>query len=283
MFSIVHLKKINRRINSISIMISLVFALIVISVLNGVSARHRHVVPDDRIVGGRPADIQEFPFEVSIQYMDEHNCGGSILAPNYVLTAAHCFDGVNANETFVRAGSTLILEGGVLIDVEEIITHPNFSFIFFDGYDVAVLRLKTNLTYGDKVQPVKLPVLAPNSQGSSVLDGSVATLAGWGAAKDMSLDMSKHLMTVNLPIVSHAQCASDLPQDGINIREICAGTTEGGKDACLGDSGGPLTLNGVQIGIVSWGRGCAQPNKPGVYASLYAKELRDFITKTTGV
>ncbi|XP_044764041.1 trypsin-1-like [Coccinella septempunctata] len=264
-------------------MFSLVIPLIAISVFSEAAARHRHVVPDDRIVGGRPADITEFPYEVSIQYLDEHNCGGSILTPNFVLTAAHCFDGVFANQTFVRAGSSLILEGGTLLEVEEILIHPNFSFIFFDGYDVSLLRLKKNLTYSDKIQPVKLPEITPSTRGSSVLDGSIATLAGWGALKDISFDMSKQLMTVNLPIVSHADCVKDLPDDGINMREICAGTVKGGKDACLGDSGGPLTIQGVQVGVVSWGRGCAEPNKPGIYASMYATELRDFIRQHTGV
>lgn len=177
----------------------------------------------------------------------------------------------------------MILEGGVLIDVEEISIHPKFSFIFFDGYDVSVLKLKTNLTYSQTIQPVKLPVPIASSSDTSFLDGSIATLAGWGAVKDISFDMSKQLMTVNLPIVPHEQCVKDLPDDGINMREICAGTTQGGKDACLGDSGGPLTINGVQIGVVSWGRGCAQPNKPGIYASLFAKELRDFVTEITGI
>ncbi|KAL3284730.1 hypothetical protein HHI36_018875 [Cryptolaemus montrouzieri] len=250
--------------------------------VGGIAGAHHHEVPHDRIIGGRPANISEFPYQVSIQYLDGtewiHNCGGSVISPNYILTAAHCFDGVSENQTSIRAGTSTILKGGVVARVKKITVHPNFSIIFFNGYDIAVVELDDDLEYSEFIQPVELP-----ESNSQLPDPSVGTLTGWGATAEFSPDMSTQLMTVNIPIIAYDECVKDLPSDGINHREICAGSEKGGKDACLGDSGGPLVVNGKQAGIVSWGRGCGEPNKPGVYTSVAAPALREFVKENTGI
>ena len=96
--------------------------------------------------------------------------------------------------------------------------------------------------------------------------------AGWGTTSESGC-LSKNLLKVTVPLVSQADCSVSYP-DGINDSMICAGFPEGGKDSCQGDSGGPILTgtgaNRTLAGIVSWGEGCARPNKYGVYSKVNA-------------
>lgn len=218
-----------------------------------------------KIVGGVEAEKGEFPFIVSLQMGTSHFCGGSLIAPKWVLTAAHCI-----------YSSSLPIRGRVVIgahslkdtDVEihkikQAIKHPGYGS---DGYsfDYALVELVEESAF----QPIWL-----NGREIEMieLDGMISTTAGWGTTAENG-GVSQVLMKVDVPIQTQAQCEKAYPGQ-ITDTMICAGLDEGGKDSCQGDSGGPLLVqtelgDPVLVGVVSWGYGCARPNKYGVYSRV---------------
>ncbi|XP_044756224.1 trypsin-1-like [Coccinella septempunctata] len=216
-----------------------------------------------RIVGGYEADITEFPWQVAITYYKKHNCGGSIINPYFILTAAHCTHGLSTSQMTVRVGSTYMDRGGMVYEISYKIEHPKYQVQDFI-YDIALLKLTEELVYSDKVKPVNLP----HRNDPDPEPGTFATVSGFGQLDAESKKMSRHLMATDVPIISRRKCKKLYPRYVVDETMICAAAPEGGKDACSGDSGGPLILDDVQIGVVSWGIGCASAEHPGVYASV---------------
>ncbi|XP_017110206.2 trypsin-1 [Drosophila bipectinata] len=214
---------------------------------------------DPRIVGGFPADIATIPYIVSIQLYGIHHCGGSIINNRTILTAAHCLAGVSRRLLKVKAGGTTRdPKDGKLYPVAAVYHHEKWSAKTMD-YDIGLLRLTTAITYSRKIKPIKI-------SSKKVADGKFATIAGWGFTSS-DAQTSQGLRYARVPIVNHKKC-TNLYGKRVTDRMVCAGYLEGGTDACQMDSGGPLVFQEELIGIVSWGVGCAQPNKPGVYARL---------------
>nr|ADQ53629.1 eupolytin [Eupolyphaga sinensis] len=228
---------------------------------------------DGRIVGGSNANIENLPYQLSFEYGGSHMCGASIISENWVVTAAHCVDGVSASSARFRAGSSIRGSGGSLHQVTQLIANPQYDYYTID-YDVAVARVATPFSYGSGVQPISLISVEPSA-------GQTATVSGWGTLSSGG-SLPSQLQVVSLPIVSHQQCNNAYASyGGITENMICAAEEQGGKDSCQGDSGGPLTVSGQLAGIVSWGVGCAQRGYPGVYSNVAS--LRKFITDETGV
>ncbi|KAK7794879.1 hypothetical protein R5R35_010571 [Gryllus longicercus] len=123
------------------------------------------------------------------------------------------------------------------------------------------------------MQPIELASSAP-------LSGTLAVVTGWGLT-NVGGSSPNTLHFLKLPIVSHSACDSFYGSGLITARMLCAGYPAGGQDACQGDNFGPLVAGGVQVGIVSWGYGCALPNYPGVYTNV--ANLRSWITANTGI
>ncbi|MBI1297670.1 trypsin-like serine protease [bacterium] len=231
------------------------------------------------IVGGNPADPGEYPWQVALvragrPAMLGQFCGGSLVDGNWVLTASHCVDGAMADDIEIIAGIyNLTVEEGQRIAVSQIIMHPAYTGTSFD-FDIALLRLAEPAILTSRVQPVSL---AARTSQTLYQPGTVATVTGWGTRAFGVADFPDELYEVGVPIVTNQACeASYAPTYGAGIigdSMLCAGLPEGGKDACQGDSGGPLVVpngqNGwLQVGVVSWGEGCAEPGFPGVYASV---------------
>ncbi|XP_022921276.2 trypsin-7-like [Onthophagus taurus] len=214
---------------------------------------------DGRIVGGIPANIEDFPYQISLQYRGQHACGGSIISSKFVVTAAHCTDGAKAESLSVRVGSTSYRDGGKIIQIQKIIQHPSYDNSVID-YDVSILELKDELEFNENVQAIKL---AENDVGPN----HFAVVSGWGTLKENG-KLPSELQQVFVPILSNEECRDFYGEKRITDRMLCAGYTEGGHDSCQGDSGGPLVYKDTLIGIVSWGIGCARPNYPGVYTSI---------------
>lgn len=222
------------------------------------------------IVGGDEAVKGEFPFMVSLQDRGGHFCGGSLIAKDWVLTAAHCVEGGGPSSVVIGLHDHEKLEGAEVFRPAQIISNPNYSDL---DYDYALIRLDGESKY----QPIALGTLDP-AAGTSV------TTAGWGYTRESGFSLPNNLRKVSVPVVDRAKCNAAY-KNKISDRMICAGLEEGGKDSCQGDSGGPLfTGQGadrVLLGVVSWGEGCARAKKYGVYSNVSA--ALDWIYSTTGI
>ncbi|CAK1589578.1 unnamed protein product [Parnassius mnemosyne] len=227
---------------------------------------------DVRIVGGEDIDITKAPFQVSLVRKGRHSCGGSIIANDLILTAAHCVTGTSPSDYTVRVGSSSSQIGGELYSVGDLKWHPNFTYTEMDS-DVALLWLSRPLQYSESVAPIDMLEL-----NEELLDGEITMVSGWGNLREGGGNPYT-LQMVLVPIVNSDACGKAYsPAYTVTSNMICAGIPEGGKDACQGDSGGPLVHNGRLAGVVSWGLGCARPNFPGVYAKVSA--LRNWIDET---
>ncbi|MCP4692990.1 MAG: serine protease, partial [Desulfobacterales bacterium] len=243
-----------------------------------------------RIVGGERADPDAWPWMAALIFPSTGDdfydamCGGSLIRPNWVLTAAHCFYDTNGYYQphqvvdVVLGRHDLTTNEGEKIRVKRKIVHPEYNWIRDDG-DIALLELETASTQ----TPVS--IIAQYADGPLVVSGSATTI-GWGAMDPESWSYPTRLRQVALPVVTNDVCRSTIEMAIFDITEnmVCAGYEAGGKDSCQGDSGGPLFITNsvgepLQIGIVSFGRGCAQPNTYGVYTRV--SRYTDWITRQT--
>lgn len=233
----------------------------------------------DAIVGGATAVITKHPWQVSFQTSSgSHICGGSVIAPQWVLTAQHCTHRRPASSVRIVAGITKQSQSssGQIRGISAIISYPGYTDASL-GKDVSLLKLSSpvDLT-GSNIKAIPL-VTAADANAGLTNAGVLATVTGWGATSSGSSSLPDNLMQVSVPILSDADAKAAYGST-ISPDQMAAGyMSTGGKDACHGDSGGPLVVkdsNGVWKlgGVVSWGDGCAAPNYPGMYARVSSFE-----------
>lgn len=233
-----------------------------------------------RVINGADVPVGEQQWVVGIlqaAVSDDYAaqfCGGTLVAPQWVLTAAHCT--INEQETLFQPTDLHVLVGrralhskeGMRLVVDKIIRHPAFDTTTY-SHDIALLHLTTATT----VAPVQLVDEKTNITNPS-LPMQQAMVVGWGVTEDgAGADV---LQRAQVPMVSTTACQKFYAAYGITLEEtmLCAGYEEGGVDACTGDSGGPLLVwhsrqqTWVQIGIISWGSGCAEAGVYGVYTEV---------------
>ena len=230
-----------------------------------------------RIVGGTPATASDNPFQVGLLMKTQKDnfkaqfCGGTLIGASVVVTAAHCSDFVTSTQVQVLAGTRKLDGTGARHDVTSINIHESWNPDTFDN-DVAVWRLST---------PVKAATFATLAPADPVA-GVQLLATGWGTLTQGG-SRPVDLMKVQVPVVDLTNCNDANSYNGaITAQMFCAGLDAGGCPALEGDSGGPLTggaANAVLNGIVSWGRGCAQPNFFGVYTKVANPAIRQFIEK----
>ena len=231
----------------------------------------------NRIVGGQEAIPNSIPHQVSLQIpgSDYHFCGGSIISPDHVLTAAHCVSGSHPATTQVVVGEhdLGVDDDGTEIAILAITVHPDYSPFTLDN-DIAILQLDTTLNFNSDVNSVNLPCPEGNYDG-------VAKVSGWGALS-FGGPSPDQLHVVDVDILTNEECKDHYTSAPITANMICAGDKSAfnERDSCQGDSGGPLFQNNIVVGIVSWGIGCAS-NHPGVYTRV--SEFTYWIGDETGI
>ncbi|MFH8473777.1 S1 family peptidase [Streptomyces sp. NPDC018000] len=237
-------------------------------------------VADSIVIGGQPAHVKDSPWVVALSSRDRFGgaragqfCGGVVVAPKKVLTAAHCLSrealGVDVGEVHdlrvISGRDVLRGTGGQETPVQAVWSNPRFDPTTNAG-DLAVLTLADSL-------PATSVIPMAESGDAAYEPGTGAVVYGWGDTTGNG-DYASSLRSAEVSVLPDSLCQQTYPggRDGVYDASamLCAGELLGGHDSCQGDSGGPLVARGRLIGLVSWGKGCGRVGSPGVYTRISA-------------
>ncbi|XP_061778466.1 transmembrane protease serine 7-like [Nerophis ophidion] len=224
-----------------------------------------------RVVGGVNSEEGEWPWQVSLHFSGHLFCGASVLSPDWLISAAHCFSKERLSDPRRwRAHLGVLTQGGAkhVAEIQRVVVHEYYDAHTFD-YDVALLRLKRAWppSLGPLVRPVCLPAAS-----HAVTARHRCWVTGWGYRSEEDKALPSVLQKAEVSVMSQTDCKKSYGL--VSPRMLCAGVPSGERDACRGDSGGPLSCRApgggrwFLIGIVSWGAGCGRPNLPGVYTRV---------------
>lgn len=241
-----------------------IIILIILSVLSLTCAAN------SRIVGGQDAIPHSAPWIITIQWGPHHHCGGSILRPEWVVTAAHCLFGISPQVTLTLIAGIHTVRSPEP-SAQRRVLNRNRIWIheqWVSGpFDIAMVHVAPAFVFNQFVQPIALP-------NRNYIHSGIVQLHGWGLISGTQLIFPTVLQTVLKPIIPINQCRAVLgPSTHRQLHEtnICTGPLHGGISACTGDSGGSLVQNRQLVGITSWGiNPCGSANAPSVYVRVSA-------------
>lgn len=248
------------------------------------SAPGAHAV-QPRVIGGAPVEITQVPWQVLIIANGNQQCAGSIIADQWILTAAHCVDGVALSQVRVFSGITQVSDRGQALPLANVVVHPQWNAQTYAN-DVALIQLAVPITFTERQGPIALPDGLEGSAWPAA--GTPATIAGWGATSTGG-SASNVLQQASVTVLAG-------PGDGVcgtygdrfdTLAQICAGVATGGIDACQGDSGGALVVavdgRATIAGLVSTGIECALAEYPGQYTRVttYLPWIRQYVAPPT--
>ncbi|XP_026317202.1 vitellin-degrading protease-like isoform X2 [Hyposmocoma kahamanoa] len=225
--------------------------------------------PDTRVGSGTPTTIEEFSYiVVFLYYYSEREtyvqrCVGSLISSWHVLTTAYCFTDANLNLMLIRAGSTDSLSHGSLSTLGNVVLHPNYVEAPRTA-DIAVTNLSFPMSLSSTIGIVHLP-----HQGTYIPDGSLTTVVSWGLELEIGPQpkILKTVLLYKLPLVSCRNIYEGSTSVEIGDPVICVVRT-GIPDMCVIDSGAPMTINKVLVGVASYTLGCGNTTSPDVFTRI---------------
>uniref|UniRef100_A0A4W3HH36 Si:dkey-33m11.7 n=1 Tax=Callorhinchus milii TaxID=7868 RepID=A0A4W3HH36_CALMI len=219
-----------------------------------------------RIIGGYSVSHHSVKYQVSLQRRGGfHYCGGSLIRRRWVLTAAHCRIRAAHMQIVVGEHSLFRREGTEQVFYPlKLISHPQYNLTTKNDVSCLLPQLSRMAYLNYFVGIVALP-----RRAAFLTPGTSCRVSGWGLTNSKGGRLPAQLRAVRVPIVDTSWCNGSQSYSGKLTRNmICAGFWSGGKDACRGDSGGPLICQGRLYGVVSWGNNCAEIHYPGVYTAV---------------
>ncbi|KAJ7320381.1 hypothetical protein JRQ81_019892 [Phrynocephalus forsythii] len=235
-----------------------------------------------RIVGGSDTQDGEWPWQVSLHFAGVAYCGASVISKEWLLSAAHCFQGNRLSDPRIwtaHLGMRTQGKAKFISTLRRIIIHEYYNSRNYD-YDIALLQL--SMPWLDTMQGLIQPICVPPTM-HRVHPGEKCWVTGWGQTQETDDEAPAVLQKAEVEIVDQSLCHSTYGL--ITVRMLCAGVMSGKRDSCKGDSGGPLSCRSkgdgkwFLIGIVSWGYGCGRPSFPGVYTrvSTFATWIHKYV------
>ncbi|KAG8199828.1 hypothetical protein JTE90_000916 [Oedothorax gibbosus] len=240
-----------------------------------------------RIVGGQSSGSGSWPWQVALYKEGDFQCGAVLVSDTWLVSAGHCFYSTQdaywiARLGLLRRGSELPNPSEQVRRISKILLHPQYVDKGFVN-DIALLRMDAPVLFSDYLRPVCLPTA---EEDPGLWHGKQCSVVGWGKLYEIGHTFPDSLQEVRLPVISTEECRKRilfLTMYHITDNMFCAGYERGGRDACLGDSGGPLMCQRddgrwLLLGVTSNGDGCGRPGRPGVYTKVV--QYLDWIRNT---